>query len=182
MITYRTIPYLILYTPPASEPVSLDEVKLYLRLDGNEQDGLLSQLIVSVRQAAEKYLKRSLITQSWLLAFDNCAPTTVLLPKGPVQSVTSVKIVARDGGETILATTGYYLNAGREKLVFDTPPVGHIVEVLYVTGFGAPADVPESVKQGMLSHIADLFDRRADGTSLPQNTINLYAPHRLVSL
>ena len=34
----------------------------------------------------------------------------------------------------------------------------------------------------LLSHIADLYDRRSDGTSLPANTMNLYAPYKVISL
>ena len=42
------------------EPVSLQEAKTYLRIDGEEEDSLLATLISAARQHAENYLNASL--------------------------------------------------------------------------------------------------------------------------
>jgi uncharacterized phiE125 gp8 family phage protein len=181
-MTSKPFPYLILNTPATSEPLSLSEVKQYLRIDGTADDKLLVSLLAAARASAEKYLKRSLITQTWLLTYDGYAPSETLLPKGPVQSITSVKLIARDTTETIVSSSTYYLNAGKEKLIFDAPPIGHIVEILYVTGYGTASAVPDEIKQGMLAHISDLYDKRSESVALPESTRNLYSVHRLVRL
>ena len=56
-------------TAPASEPVTLAEAKLYLRVDGTSEDSLISDLIVAARLSEETWLKLSLITHSWKLVY-----------------------------------------------------------------------------------------------------------------
>jgi uncharacterized phiE125 gp8 family phage protein len=163
---------------PASEPLTLAETKLFLRLDAADVDALVTRLIAAARQAAEEYLRRSLITQSWSLAFDDSAPMLVDLPMGPVQSITSVVSTAQDGTPTNVAANQYLLGAGKRQLFFASPVIGNIVSITYVAGFGAAASVPEIIKQGMLHHIAAMFEGRAV-TVLPETSRALYAAWRV---
>lgn len=176
------IPFLIQHTPPATEPVSLSEVKAQLRITCSSEDDHLNRLVSSARVIAEKYLGRSLITQSWMLTYDDYAPSRLALPRGPVQSVTSLKIVARDGTETTINSSKYYLNSGKTTLVIDTPLVGHIVEVIYTAGYGDADDVPESIKQGMLAHINAMYDRRTANLPLNEVAQAYYNPYRVMRL
>lgn len=176
------IPYLFIQTPPATEPLTIAEAKLYLRLDGSSEDTLITQFIRAARQAAERYTRRSLISQSWMLAFDDYAPSRITLPRGPVQSITSVKITSRIGVQTTISNNTYYLNAGKEQLVFDVTPLGHMIEIIYVTGFGTSADVPDGIKQGMLAHIADMYDKRTMDGMMNGTTIAFYKPYRTIEL
>ena len=46
------------------EPVSLQEAKTYLRIDGEEEDSLLATLISAARQHCGNYLNASLPTET----------------------------------------------------------------------------------------------------------------------
>ena len=59
-----------LITSPNVEPLSLAEAKLHLRVDTNDEDTLISSLIVSARMAAENICRRALVTQSWRVVID----------------------------------------------------------------------------------------------------------------
>ncbi|MEQ1790660.1 MAG: head-tail connector protein, partial [Rickettsiales bacterium] len=54
---------------PATEPITLAEAKLYLRVDSSSEDNLITDLIVAARMSAEAWLKNSLISQSWKLVY-----------------------------------------------------------------------------------------------------------------
>lgn len=180
-MAYQT-PYLSLKTAPAAEPVTLAEAKLQLRVDGSSEDSYITLLITAARRAAEEFMRRSLITQTWELKYDDSAPEKVRLLRGPVQSVTSVKSITRAGVETTLSSSGYYLNAGKEELIFDSGPIGDFITIEYVAGYGNAAAIPESIKQGMLSHVAAMFENRVEPGAMPQGAVALYAPYRVVAL
>jgi uncharacterized phiE125 gp8 family phage protein len=169
-------------TPPATEPVSLAEAKLFLRVDNTDEDTLITELITVARRAAEEYIGKSLITQSWKIAYDEYVDECVNLPHGPVQSITSVKRFDRDDTETTIASSVYYLTAKKNMLIFDTAQLGHRIEIIYQAGYSNASDVPEPIKQGILSHIAGMYDGREEAATMAAAAITLYQPYREVRL
>jgi uncharacterized phiE125 gp8 family phage protein len=169
---------------PATEPLTLAEAKMYLRIDGDDEDLLIGDLIVAARMVAEEWLKRSLITQSWKLSYDDYIHELVPLPMGPVASVTSVVVSNRDASTQIIDDAVYTLNSAKDALVLDTIVFGFRVEITYVAGYGSAAAVPKPVKQGMLEHIAAMYENRGEigEVALPGQATRLYMPFREVRL
>jgi hypothetical protein len=60
-------------TAPSIEPVTLDEMRLFARIDTTADDALLSSLITASRTYCEAYTGRKFITQTWELGLD-CFP------------------------------------------------------------------------------------------------------------
>ena len=54
-------------TPPAVEPISLDEAKDHLRIDGDVEDALLGRLIKAARQRIEQTTSRAMISTGMTL-------------------------------------------------------------------------------------------------------------------
>ena len=169
----------MLVIAPAVEPVTLAETKLFLRVDNEEEDTLIAMMIASSRRKAEQYIRRSLITQRWKMAYDDYAPSRINLMRGPVQAMVMVVSVQRDGSSSTLLPTTYHLSANKDVLLFDAAPIGYQVELTYITGYGdAPSDVPEPIRQGMLCHIAHMYNER-DGSLEPDGMVkNLYDDYR----
>lgn len=169
---------------PACEPVSLEEAKLYLRVDSDEDDTLIDDLITASRMMAEQWLRRSLITQTWKLAYDDGIAERVWLPMGPVSAITSLAVVSSNDSSQTIDSDAYWLNAAKTELTMNSALIGFRVEISYTAGYGAAADVPKPIKQGMLAHMAAMYDNRGDlaNTVLPDQCIGLYAPYREVHL
>jgi hypothetical protein len=57
---------------PAAEPVALDELKEFLRLDAGDtsQDNLIRALAIAARVWCETYTRRKFVQQTWRLALD----------------------------------------------------------------------------------------------------------------
>lgn len=167
---------------PAAEPISLSEAKTFLRIDGTDEDSIISDMISAARMLAEELSGKCFIAQSWKLAYDRCPPVNMPLPFGPVQSITSVKTFDEADNETLIASSSYYLNAAKDVVVFETVPSDHRVEVVYVTGYGANAsDVPADLRHALLIHVAHLYEHR-DSMSPPQIAHAMYAQYREVRL
>ena len=168
-------------TAPASEPVTLTEAKLYLRVDSTIEDSLITDLIVAARMSAESYLRKSLISQTWKIIYNDIVDAEVELLMLPVVSVASVVVVSRDASTQTISPVSYYLNATKNKLIFDNPPTGFAIEITYNTGYGTASQVPAPIKYGILAHIAQMYDERGN-YDIPQNAIALYSPFREVWL
>jgi uncharacterized phiE125 gp8 family phage protein len=95
----------VLILPPASEPVTVDQAKVQLRLDpgDSDEDDFLAGLVATARVACEDYARRVFITQRWQLRMEgfpgkdwrynwNGYPA-IVLPKPPFQSIDFVKYV-----------------------------------------------------------------------------------------
>lgn len=57
-------------TAPAVEPVTVEEMKTQLRIDGTDEDAFLEDAITEARQEIEDLTSLALITQSWQLTID----------------------------------------------------------------------------------------------------------------
>lgn len=196
---------LSLITPPSQEPVSLAEVKAQLRLETDADDALLAALIVTARSVAESLTGRALLAQTWRLYLDQ-PPTQryLLLPKAPLLSVAQVCSYDEADNLTVFASSAYLVDTASQpgRLVlrglYSWPQFlrsANGLEVTYTAGYGSEAaQVPAAIRQGLLAHIAHLYQHRGDYLSpdgqmqvavqagLPSLTLSLYAPYRLLSL
>lgn len=153
-----------LITPPGEEPVSLDEAKMFMRLDGNEEDDVVTALIVAAREYLESVTGLSLVTQTWRLYRDSWPSSGMIsLAHGPVQAVTKVTAYDGDGEATEVALDAARLDGRARPARLYLPGMGgwrartNGIEVDFIAGFGGAAAVPEVAKQAILRHVAHMF-------------------------
>lgn len=191
---------LTLLTPPAAEPVSLASAKVHLRIDHSADDALITDLITAARQMAEAFTGRAFITQTWKLVMDE-APSAgfIALPRPPLASVTHVKTYDEADTATTMNASNYFVDTVSQpgRVILRSSGVWPTVsrsangfEVQYVAGYGSQAsDVPLALRQGILSHIAHLYENRGEGLSpqgdvmqsfAPASALSLYLPYRVL--
>lgn len=167
-------------TAPTLEPITLAEAKLFLRVDGDVEDSLISALMATAREAAEQFTGKSFITQTWRVGFAGEAPETINLPMSPVQAVVSVETVDAFGLHTTIANNLYHLHTDAAKLECDATLTGSQVLITYRTGYGdSSTHVPHPIRHALLVHVAALYDDR-DAQAIPANVRTLLAPYREV--
>lgn len=162
---------LTLVTPPDIEPITLSEAKAHLRVDTTAEDVLISCLIQAAREYAETFTNRALVTQTYDLILDGFPACDVIeLPRPKLQSVTSISYIDTAGDSQTWASSNYDVDTsgvfGRIALADgiswpSTQSSINTVNIRFVTGYGdETSDIPQSIKQGMLMYIADLYDNR----------------------
>ena len=142
-------------TEPSLEPISVDEVKTFGRIDGSSEDTLLEGFITAVRKATEDYLGRSLVTRPMKVYLDYWPGTEVELPRPPLYSITKVVIIDEDDTETEYDSDSYFTvnvaipgkivikNGATHPVNTDRYTAGYAIE--YYAGYNDPAETDEDV-------------------------------------
>ncbi len=189
---------LVQLSGPEAEPLSLDEIKAHLRVDGMSEDALLQSLVLTSRLHIEAALGLALITQSWKLVRDVWPDDGVVnLPLAPVRLISDVRVIGRDGSVQSLDSNDYALDSSgrparlyRRRNAWPVPGRRHAgIEIDFTAGFGPSAnDVPEPVRQALLLLVAHWYEHRdpieigMPSTAVPHAVSRLLNPYRAVRL
>lgn len=160
---------------PALEPVTVSELKTFLRLDTTDYDAMLGGYITACREAVEKHTRRTLISTTYELYFDNF-PFVIELIRPPVQSVTSIIYIDDDGVSQTLSSPLYRtdlvslyprITPAYGEVWPTTQAISNAVKVTYIAGYGsAAASVPAALKECIKSLCADLFEHPESNTEM----------------
>lgn len=186
-------------TEPSKEPISLPKTKTHLQyqVDTQDVDSHLNLLIRATRRWAEQqYTGRAFIDQTLLLTLDDLPGDTIKVPRPPLSSVNSVKLLDEDGTTTIVSSSKYRVNTDNEpgKIVLKddeswpsfSAQSTQGVEVEFDAGYGPDRkDVPEDIRTALLQHVKHLFDNRSPVTEegvpreVPFTVESLLMPYRI---
>jgi len=184
-------------TPPAVDAVSLADAKTRLSISDSASDDNIQVYIKAATQEAENYLERRLITQTVELSlsgFEDC----ILLPAGPVQSVTHVKYRDGDNAEQTLDSDVYELQSGNDRtpdhlrLAFNkswptTSGRHNAVIIRYDVGWGLAADLPIKIQQALMLLVGHWlrFQKEAESglgpSRIPRQFYDLLNSYRIQS-
>lgn len=183
---------LSLLTPPSAEPVTLAEMKAYLRVEHDDEDALIAQLITAARRACEGSTRRAFLAQSWRLTRGRWPRDGQIdVPLAPLVSVTAAFIRTADGGETTIDPARFRVVAGAApglilaRRPLPAPAVDSTIELDIAAGYGEDASaVPADLVEAVRRLAAQLYESRGvtKDPSLPADVAALLAPHRVVSL
>jgi uncharacterized phiE125 gp8 family phage protein len=159
-------------TQPSLEVWTLSEVKNYLKVDTSADDTLITTLLQSAREVAERYLNQALITQTITEKLDRLNKPIIYLSVSPVISVTSFQYADSQNTTQTYNSSNYIVDnfekPARLSLAYGkTWPTlyGNIndVTIVYTAGYGAAAsNVPMQIRQAILMMVADAYDNRED--------------------
>lgn len=192
-------------TAATAEPLSVSEVKDYLRVDSSAEDALVGVLIAAARTMCEQYTRQILMTTTIEEYWDDFPASSASAPReasgqwfteydilrlsrGPVQSVTSVKYYDGNGVEQTINSSSYSLDSVSEpaRILPVTAWEGidpnrlNSVIVRYVVGYASAAAVPAPLKQAMLLMVGDMYEKRQDSVKqMPSASEYLMNPFRV---
>ena len=188
---------ILLITAPTKEPVTLEDAKEQLSIQDELQDVNLARRIKEARQWTEAFLGRSLINQTWEMAFDTW-PDDMRLRRMPASSITSIKYIDETGTEQTVTASDYTLDTYSTfhavRLAYNTywpnhQDITNAIKVRYVAGYGASGtDVPGPIREAILLTVGHwtryqaLAESGVSITRIPFAVENLLSPYRVINL
>jgi len=171
-------------TPPAVE-INLSTVKSYLRIDFSDDDAILTTLIQSARERAEQYCNRSFITQT-LEAYYDKIEKTFTLPRSPIQSVDTVKLIYLNEVSALTQNADYYVMGNQDQWLtitattYNLPPgfspgddiSRYHLDVTYTAGYGNTwSNVPMGIQEAIMKMAGAAYEFREDVAGLNRQGI-----------
>jgi uncharacterized phiE125 gp8 family phage protein len=158
-----------------AEPVSLEEAKAHLRVNGAIDDAYIGALITAARTDAENRLQRSLTETTWRVTLDYF-PEEIMLPMPQALEVITVQYIDDAGNLQTADPLTYSLDSVREP-AWIVPNYGedwpatrdqiNAVRVTYKAGYllggtneQQRAAVPAPIRQWMFLAIGRMYEFR----------------------
>lgn len=176
-------------TPPATEPISAADMKLYLRVDDVSEDALISDLITAARQLCEEYTRRAFINTVFKATLDRfpfrCekwwdgvkqghigemlgGEGIIHLPKAPIVSVLSITYYDEDNSSAVFSSSNYQVDISGGRIYLNRSQTwpsntrDHAAcEIAFTAGYGTSgSDVPSGIVQAIRMTVAAMYEDR----------------------
>ena len=160
-----------LSTAATGDAVDFPDVLTHCRVVDEAEYGYVHGLLDMATRWVERRIERQLLTATWKVYFD-AFPSEIELRKLPVASVTSVQYVDLAGVTQTLSASSYQTDyaapdrPGRIKPAYGQSwpstrgSTYNAVTVTFKAGYGAAADVPETIRGALLLLVQHWYDRR----------------------
>lgn len=180
---------LTLLSPPATEPITLNELKEHLRVTEPDEDALINGALVAAARSVELRGNLALTPQQWRLSLNAAPGETLFLPRAPVSAIDAVAIIDSAGAPIAIDASAYEFAAGpparlRQAAPWPVPGVKlDGVRIDFTAGYADAASVPSPLKQAVKLLAAHFYEtREAAGEtrilSVPNSVDALIAPYR----
>ena len=154
---------------PQLEPFTLEEIKIFLRLQGDQEDAFLSALLSSARSYVEDVTQRSLLKQQWEVRlkppYSPPSPLVrqrekhieISLPRPPLLEIVSV--TSKD--------TNLPYSIEEDKVILSPTAWDKNISLLYWAGYGEEcATLPPTLRHAILMVLRAFYDHQQIDLSL----------------
>jgi len=169
---------LVLTDDPATDVVSVAEIKSHLRIDTSDEDTLLGLYIDAATDMAENYCGRHFITHEYKLYFNNVVQEASLIfpdctlvtqsGQNPHRAVWYINAAGAEVGSDDAYIDAYsnpsivYLSSAFTSTTLKED-AANVFWFNFKTGFGdAATDVPQAIKQAIKLIVSDMYYFRED--------------------
>lgn len=170
---------LFLKTPPVEEPLSLAEVKTYLRITSDQEDRHIQELIASARAYVESVTGRALLKQKWLMQLKPPYPRVsplikwtgkdleIMIPHPPLMEVESATAEEKK----------LPFKVRENKIFLSASFMEKDLSITYWAGYGTTHNsLPPDLKMAVLMATRAFYDHHKVDLSL----LHTYKVHRLI--
>ena len=155
--------------------LSLESIKKHLWILGNDEmeNKILADLRSCAIDAAESFLCCSLVEQSLSYVVDTYSTAHIVLPIGRVEKINN--IIHRSKNNLEYKKDDYCIKD--QGVMFINGTFCDQVQIDYTANW-CNGDVPSDIKQGILQHISNIYNKQELALSMLSDIRALYQPYR----
>lgn len=161
-------------------PIALEEVRLFLKVDYEDEDSLIIRSLKTALKQCELHIGLSLLHKKYQYSIYNQVENRIRLLYGPVKSVESVKILNDNGQEIFLEASQYIFDEVGSQLIFKNIPNNfYRMDIIYDAGLDK---INEDLKQAILFHTAKIFEDKLGYSPIPRASYSIYRHYKSTRL
>ena len=158
---------------------NLQEVKSYLRISYDYDDELIQNLIKTSVEFAEDFTGTNLYSKKICVNIKN-VESSVELKYPNIVAINSVYLILNNKKEQITDKYGYFQKKVN-KLHLNEQYINREIEVEYLSGY-TNNQIPQAIKQGLLIHVALMYENSEHDICRMSNIKDLYLPYRIIKI
>lgn len=154
---------------PTTRPITVAEALAHVKADSNDEESWFEAAIDAAREWIEDNCNRTLLTTTWAMTLDEF-PGCIVLPRPPVQSVTSIVYTDSEGASQTLDAADYVVDTGNPLRCRVVPAYGETwpdtrdqiasVVVTYVAGETLVSNLSPRVRHAMKLLVGHFYENR----------------------
>jgi len=160
--------------------ILLEDIKNYLKVSSNEDDRLIKQLTDTAIESCENYSGLKILPRKIRYIINNFKGNQVHLGDFPIKEITDIKIIS-ETKKIEISSELFEVDKGEGTILFKENQSSDQIIINYVTGFADNKLIPKSIMQGILIHIAGMYDAGTYQT-ISGDLKNLYQPYKRVRI
>ena len=155
-----------------SSPLTVMDLKNYLRIDHDDEDDFIASLILTAHQMVENFTHVILSPQDFSLFYDEMPCAEIVFAKSPILAVEGVRVYSADthfvsfdaAADFTLDLSGHWarLVLGENIRAQTNLRVLNAVEIRFKAGFADEAKIPAPMIQAIRMMVAYLYNHRGD--------------------
>lgn len=157
--------------------ITIDMAKKYLRVNHVYDDEMIKEMLEVVCAMAENYIGIKLKQESWKITIYGDLPSKIRLPNGPANKLESFKVY-KSNTEVVYLTKDHYI-FNQDYIHMKRGVLAERAEIIYSAGYEVE-QLPAPIRQGMLEHLAKIYDMRGGDKAMPLSAKSLYQPYKRV--
>lgn len=153
--------------------LSLDEIKNFLRIDFDDDDTLLQKALNTATRQCELKIGQTLGLKTYLMSIYNpLTSSKIKLKYGPIISVEKIEYIDNNEIVSVISNSNYKFNLDLAFVNFLNIPINfYKLDITYKAGY---TNVPDDLKQGLLFHIAKIYEDKTGFYPIPKASNNIY--------
>ena len=172
------MPILKILEEDSALPIDLEEVKLFLKIDYDDENEIVKRAFKTAIKQCEYLINKTLVSKKYSYSIYKLDKRYIDLPYGPIDKIIDLKLLTKNNTEKEI--NNYFVDNSSDRIVFEnTFDNFYRIDIIYTS---LALVMGEDLKQAILLHTAKIYEDKLTYSPVPPFSINVYKNYKLKRL